>query len=178
MNIIFGPILIAVILFFVLLGKSGARSAGAYLRRNGMKIFGYLMVGFAVLLAARGAWQAALMQGGFGAWFIVNAKMAQNPGWNPFSRILESYLDRRFPGWRQNLNRNPNARGRRATVDRGVMTEEEAYQILGLEFGASREAILHSYRSAMKKVHPDQGGSTDLAVRLNQARDVLMRRHF
>lgn len=91
-------------------------------------------------------------------------------------RLLEAYLDRRFPGWREHAEPDPDA-GRRADPQRGAMSEEEAYQILGLEPGAGAEAIGRAHRSLMKKLHPDQGGSTYLASRVNQAKDVLLNRH-
>ncbi|HUB65053.1 MAG TPA: DnaJ domain-containing protein [Methylocella sp.] len=93
------------------------------------------------------------------------------------ARLVEAYLDRRFAGWRaaaQN-GRNPgrrNSRRRSAT-----MTEDEAYEVLGLQKGASEEDVVRSHRSLMKKLHPDHGGTTDLAARVNEAKDVLMRRH-
>jgi hypothetical protein len=90
--------------------------------------------------------------------------------------LLESYLDRRFPAWRQNAQGDAAGRERRATSN-GKMTDEEAYQILGLQPGAGRDEIGRAHRSLMKKLHPDQGGSTYLAARVNEAKDTLLRTH-
>jgi hypothetical protein len=90
--------------------------------------------------------------------------------------LLESYLDRRFPAWRQDAQGN-GAGGQRRAAPGGKMTEEEAYQILGLKPGASREEISRAHRTLMKKLHPDQGGSTYLAARVNEAKDTLLRTH-
>jgi curved DNA-binding protein CbpA len=54
------------------------------------------------------------------------------------------------------------------------MTREEAFRMLGLEPGAPKERILAEYRRLMKKVHPDVGGTTYLAARLNEAKDILL----
>ena len=90
--------------------------------------------------------------------------------------LLESYLDRRFPAWRQNTQGDPAGRQRR-TAASGKMTDEEAYQILGLKAGAGRDEIGRAHRALMKKLHPDQGGSTYLAARVNEAKEVLLRTH-
>jgi len=90
--------------------------------------------------------------------------------------LLMAYLDRRAPGWRENAQGDAAA-GRGQAAATGKMTEEEAYQILGLEAGASAHAISRAHRALMKKLHPDQGGSTYLAARVNEAKDVLLRRH-
>jgi hypothetical protein len=71
------------------------------------------------------------------------------------------------------------AEGARASAGPGHrdghrMTRDEAFQVLGLPAGATKAEILAEYRRLMKKVHPDQGGTTYLATRLNEARDVLL----
>jgi len=91
------------------------------------------------------------------------------------ARLLETYLDRRFAGWRETAQADGQTGGRRGGS--GAMTEEEAYQVLGLPQGADSEAIARAHRGLMKKLHPDHGGSTSLAARVNQAKDVLLRRH-
>ena len=89
--------------------------------------------------------------------------------------LLGAYLDRREPDWREHAQRDAGASARPAGG--GKMTEEEAYQILGLQPGASTEEISRAHRSLIKKLHPDQGGTTYLAARINEAKDVLLRSH-
>jgi hypothetical protein len=87
--------------------------------------------------------------------------------------LLETYLDRRFTGWREADEGQAQA-GRGGS---GAMTRREAHETLGLQEGASAEEIIRAHRTLMKKLHPDHGGSTGLAARVNQAKDVLMQRH-
>ena len=89
--------------------------------------------------------------------------------------LLAGYLDRREPGWRERANGDAAA-GQGAARGAGKMTEEEAYQVLGLKPGASAEAIAQAHRTLMKKLHPDQGGSTYLATQINAAKEVLLNR--
>ena len=90
--------------------------------------------------------------------------------------LLEAYLDRRIPGWRENVQRDGTA-GASGASDAGAMTDKQAYEILGLLPGASEAEIRAAHRRLMKRVHPDQGGSTFLAAKINQAKDWLLDRH-
>jgi hypothetical protein len=55
-----------------------------------------------------------------------------------------------------------------------AMTRDEAWQVLGLPPGASADDIRAAHRRLMRTAHPDVGGSSWLAARLNQARDILL----
>jgi DnaJ-like protein len=89
--------------------------------------------------------------------------------------LLVAYLDRRDASWSEYAQ--GHAAAGRAAGSSGKMTEQEAYQILGIEPGASADAVARAHRALMKKLHPDQGGSTYLAARVNEAKEVLSRRH-
>ncbi|EJN13708.1 DnaJ-class molecular chaperone with C-terminal Zn finger domain containing protein [Bradyrhizobium sp. YR681] len=109
--------------------------------------------------------------------FDLAGLLAMAPAFDAESvALLESYLDRRFPAWRQNAQGDAAGRQRRAAAG-GKMTAEEAYQILGLQPGAGRDDISRAHKSLMKKLHPDQGGSNYLAARVNEAKDTLLRTH-
>lgn len=87
--------------------------------------------------------------------------------------VLEAYLDRMHPDWRDsNTGADGSGTGRHAAD--GVMTEHEALEILGLEAGASRDEIIAAHRRLMQKLHPDRGGSDYLAAQINAAKDFLL----
>jgi DnaJ-like protein len=91
----------------------------------------------------------------------------------PSARLLETYLDRTHPGWREQARES----GRRQRTSRGSsgapMDRDEALQVLGLEPGATPEQISEAHRRLMTKLHPDHGGTDYLASKINTARDTL-----
>lgn len=56
------------------------------------------------------------------------------------------------------------------------MTREEAALILGVNVNASDKDIGDAHRRLITKNHPDVGGTDYLAAKINQARDVLLKR--
>lgn len=85
--------------------------------------------------------------------------------------VLEAYLDREHGDeWRQ------QAGGERPATPpaTGDMTREEAYEILGLDQGAGKADILAAHKRLMQRLHPDRGGSTYLAAKINKAKDLLL----
>lgn len=66
--------------------------------------------------------------------------------------------------------------GRKFLLGSGAMSVDEARRILGVSADADVDAINTAHRNLIAKVHPDKGGSAELAAQVNQARDVLLRR--
>lgn len=84
------------------------------------------------------------------------------------ARLVETYLDRTQSGdWRARAGAGRGAGSAR-------MGKEEAYEILGLEPGASKDEIKDAHHRLMQKIHPDHGGSTYLASKINAAKDALL----
>ncbi|WP_323015026.1 DnaJ domain-containing protein [Devosia sp.] len=90
--------------------------------------------------------------------------------WDPDSlSLLESWLDANRAGWREYFAEEDAGQAEPADP------VAEAYAVLGLSPGASDEEIRAAHRELMKAVHPDHGGSSYLASKINEARDRLLR---
>lgn len=88
-------------------------------------------------------------------------------------RLLEAYMDRTFGAeWRQSAG-GEETRSNEASQ---TLSVADAFEILGLQPGASDEEIRRAHRDLMQRVHPDHGGSDYLAARINAAKDLLLSR--
>lgn len=89
--------------------------------------------------------------------------------------LLEAWMDRRFgEAWRAAAAEAAGEEGEGPRAAGGPLTRADAFAILGLKDGASREEIRDAHRRLMRAAHPDRGGSDWLAARINEARDVLL----
>ena len=147
--------LLGLVALLVVMGALGAfsRAEIATIKQFGLWVVGIggLLLGVLLLLTGRGA-------------VAVSALLLLGP--LLWSWIGETRL--RGPGAGATGTRS------RPAPSRGRMSRDEAYQVLGLAPGASREDIRAAHRRLMRAAHPDAGGSDWLAVRINEARDVLL----
>lgn len=81
-------------------------------------------------------------------------------------------LQRLWMLFRTSKNTTSN-KGYQAT-QAGAMSREQAFDILGLKPGASKQDVILAHRKLMQKLHPDRGGSDYLAAQINQAKKVLL----
>ncbi len=92
----------------------------------------------------------------------------------PSVSLVEGYLDRFMPDWREVARGSAGAGGAERPQQAPAMTVDEALAILGLKPGASADEIKAAHHRLMMKIHPDQGGSDALAAQVNRAKDVLL----
>jgi len=88
--------------------------------------------------------------------------------------LLSAYAKRRFgENWQDHFSKASDAGGAGSS---GQMSQEEALQILGLGNGAQTEEIRLAHRRLMQRYHPDRGGSDYLAAKINQAKELLLKK--
>ncbi|MGM0434890.1 MAG: DnaJ domain-containing protein [Pseudomonadota bacterium] len=57
----------------------------------------------------------------------------------------------------------------------GRMDPRQARDVLNVPADAGRDEIVKAHRRLIQKVHPDHGGSDELAARVNEAKEVLLK---
>ena len=87
--------------------------------------------------------------------------------------LLEAFLDRAAPDWRGHGGA-ASGNAPPASNPRGGMTRAEAARLLGVAEDADEATIKAAHRRLMMKVHPDHGGTDELAARLNDAKRALL----
>ncbi len=91
------------------------------------------------------------------------------------AELLQAYLDRTHgEEWREQVA--PGASQTAHPPSGSQMSRQEACAVLGIADDATREQIIDAHRRLMQKLHPDRGGSTYLAAKINQAKDLLLDR--
>jgi DnaJ family protein C protein 19 len=118
-------------------------------RKFGSKVMGYGLLVVGALFSVKGNFAFGLPMLGIGAGMA---------GYGNFS-----------------LAPRPSARASSSPPVSSNMDQTEAYDVLGLQPGATRDEINAAYKRLQRANHPDTGGSTYLAAKINQARDLLLR---
>lgn len=93
---------------------------------------------------------------------------------NDSVNLLVAYLDRQHPDWQQSGGAYSSEPPPTGKTD---LTEKEALEILGLDQNASKDDIVSAHKRLIQKLHPDRGGSTYLATKINAAKDLLLNKY-
>jgi DnaJ-like protein len=147
---------LAVLVLLVLMGR-GYVSANPKSLFKGMRFSGGVLLALltvALLFMDRVAF-AFLTAGG--AWFLF---FGTAPPWLIIGQSSPS-------GGRGGQAERP--------APRGSMSRTEALKVLGLQEGASDDEIRAAHRRLIVQNHPDKGGTSYLASKINEAKDVLLR---
>ncbi len=118
----------------------------------------------AVLLLLGISGHLSLITAAIAGLFAMTPRILQYAKYIPF--IQQKFQQNPPPGGYQNQQT--------ASTGRSDISKQQAYKILGLTPGCSREEIIAAHKRIMQKVHPDRGGSDYLAAQINQAKDMLL----
>jgi hypothetical protein len=149
--VIFGlAVLVVLILLAALYTRAKPKDLAKGIRFGGGVLLGLVTIALAVTGRVGLAFLAAA-----GAWVVLNGTM---------------------PPWLRPPQGTPGASREFPPARRGVaMSRAEALKVLGLEEGASEEQIRAAHRRLILQIHPDKGGTSYLAAKINEAKDVLLR---
>jgi hypothetical protein len=139
-------------------------------------------IGFRAIVLDRSGPAGADSRHGFDEGLVDDPELVRRS-----AAVLEAYL-RRTSGPAQGsgadlpaIERKANGRGRTKSNGQDessnpeTIPEEEAFAILGLELGATEREISEAHSRIAQKIDPDSGGSRYLAMKVDRAKESLLR---
>ncbi|MEH6647514.1 J domain-containing protein [Sulfitobacter sp.] len=92
---------------------------------------------------------------------------------NETVKLLQTFLDNAHPDWRDQEEER-SAHGQAQSPLSRELSQDQAYEVLGLDPGCTDEDIRKAYHRLIKRVHPDSGGSAVLMAQVTEAKDRLL----
>jgi hypothetical protein len=151
-----GVVLLGLLL---LLARGYARANPRYLSKGLRLSAGVILALLTIALVLTGRAAFAFLTAG-AAWLLLFGARA------PWTRT----------GYRRNGPGPDQNRSRSGQLRTNSMSRAEALKVLGLEEGATVADIRAAHRRLIQQIHPDKGGTDYLAAKINEAKDVLLRR--